>query len=122
MLTLKNKISKVSALIGMSVLSFFASVSTAMGVSAPEVTAPSGMTATTDDLADIVSGGINSVFAIAVVIAVVMVVWQGFKLISGNPQAAENAKGAIFRIIIGLAIIVFSWVIIGAAAQFIVGL
>jgi hypothetical protein len=61
----------------------------------------------------IVQTVVASLFSVAVLVAVVNIVWQGFKLIGGNPSAAQGAKDAIIKTLIGLAVILFSWAIVG---------
>ena len=57
---------------------------------------------------------INTVFGLAALIAIVNIVWQGFKMISPtNPGAADGAKKAIFQTLIGLGIIFFARIIVG---------
>jgi hypothetical protein len=56
-------------------------------------------------------------FSLGTSLAVINVVWQGFKMMGGNPQAAKQAKSSITKSIIGLIIILFSWTIVGFAVN-----
>ena len=78
---------------------------------------PLGSSKTTSDLANIVNGAIPLVFSFAVVIALVIIIWQGLKMVGGNPQAAEAAKGTIIRVLIGLAVIVLATAIVNVVTS-----
>lgn len=70
-----------------------------------------------DEVEGVIRTLISSIFALAALIAVGNVVWQGFKMMGSNPGSAEQAKGAIIRTLIGLAVILFAWAIVGVVAN-----
>ena len=69
------------------------------------------------DIAAIVQKLITALFGVATLVAVCVVVWQGFKLMSGNPSAAQDAKTAIIQTLVGLGVILFSWSIVGVVVN-----
>lgn len=58
--------------------------------------------------------GLNRVFFWAGIIAVVIIVFAGYRYIAsaGNPEKAKQARNAIFYTIIGLLVIIFSFAIV----------
>jgi len=68
----------------------------------------------TDNLLDVVSTIINLAFALAGIVAVVYLIMGGFNYVTagGNPEAVEGAKTTLVNAIIGLVVILVSYLII----------
>lgn len=58
--------------------------------------------------------GLNRVFFWAGIVAVVIIVFAGYRYITsaGNPEKAKQARNTIFYTIIGLLVIIFSFAIV----------
>jgi hypothetical protein len=72
---------------------------------------------TTGDASTIISAIdalVTWLFALAGALAVAYLVYAGIQYITGGAKGAEAAKGAIINAIIGIAVIVLSYVIINA--------
>jgi Type IV secretion system pilin len=61
-------------------------------------------------------------FGLASSLAVINVVWQGFKLMGANPNSAQEAKAAIIKSFLGLATILFAWSIVGFVVNLVAGI
>ncbi len=68
----------------------------------------------TDTLLDVVSTIINLAFAVAGIVAVIYLIIGGFNYVTagGNPETVEAAKTTIVNAIIGLIVILISYLII----------
>jgi ABC-type multidrug transport system fused ATPase/permease subunit len=66
---------------------------------------------------------IKQVLSVAGLIAVAFVIWGGYQYVmsGGNDEMAEKGKKTLINAIIGVAIIVLSWMIIGAISKLILG-
>jgi hypothetical protein len=75
---------------------------------------PTGITA-------MVINVIRFIFPIAAALAVLNVVWQGFKLMGSNPNSAAQAKSAILKSFLGLGTILLAWMIVGLVLKMVTG-
>lgn len=73
-------------------------------------------------LSPVVRSVIPVLFGLACSLAVLNVVWQGFKLMGGNPSAAQSAKASIVKSFLGLATILGAWGIVGLVVRMLSGL
>lgn len=66
---------------------------------------------------------INWALAIAFIAAVIMLIWGGFRYITsaGNDEQAKGARGTIVNALIGMVIIVLSYVIVQIVYRFVSG-
>lgn len=66
---------------------------------------------------------INWALAIAFILAVIFLIYGGFRYIisAGNEEAAKNGRTAIFNALIGIVIIVLSYVIVQIVYRFVSG-
>jgi hypothetical protein len=62
---------------------------------------------------------ISQVLSVAGIIAVVFVIWGGYQYVmsGGNEEMAEKGKKTLINAIIGVVIIVLSWVIIASVSK-----
>jgi hypothetical protein len=105
------KMKKVISVIMLTLVMVLAA-SPAFAADVPSQTVVTGVELT--ELKTTIDTIINTVFGLAALIAIVNIVYQGFKMISPtNPGAADGAKKAIFQTLIGLGIIFFARIIVG---------
>ena len=66
---------------------------------------------------------INWAMAIAFIAAVIMLIWGGFRYITsaGNDEQAKSGRGTIVNALIGMVIIVLSYVIVQIVYKFVTG-
>lgn len=79
---------------------------------------PSGLNCTGGDINSFISTVINWLLGIAFGIAVLFLIIGGFWYITsaGNEETAEKGKGTAINAIIGIVIIILSWVIVNVVA------
>jgi hypothetical protein len=78
------------------------------------------------DLSDLIRMGNNIIrflVYIGVFIGVVMIAWGGFNLVlsQGNESAMEKAKSRIWNVVIGLLIVLLSWLIVDTVLNVLTG-
>lgn len=66
---------------------------------------------------------INLFFEILIIVAVIMVVYAGLKLVTsgGNASAMQDAKSMLSNVIIGFVIILAAWLIVDTIFKMLVG-
>ena len=76
-----------------------------------------------DGIADLVQTVIQWALGIAFIVAVAVLIYGGFKYIlsAGNEESATTGRQAIFNALIGIVIIVLSWVVVQIVYRFISG-
>lgn len=127
--TLQNKIALFLAAIGMAILPFMAAVpQVAHGqliedvIECPEGT---GLNCEVgqEGLAGMFRKVIEWALGIAFIVAVVILIYGGFKYIisAGNEESAKTGRQAIFNALIGIVIIVLSYVVVQIVYRFISG-
>lgn len=72
------------------------------------------------DLATIFGNVLNAVVALASIALFTMLVWGGMRYLSsgGDPKSTEQAKGIITFAIIGMALLLISWVVLRFLEEF----
>jgi hypothetical protein len=67
-----------------------------------------------EDLLDVISSVINLAFAMAAIVAVIYLIIGGYSYVTagGNPEAVEMAKTTIVNALIGLLVILVSYLIV----------
>ncbi len=64
---------------------------------------------------DVIEKVVNFLLILAGALAVAYLIWAGIQYITGGAKGEENAKKAIINAVIGVIIIVLSYVIVNAA-------
>lgn len=75
------------------------------------------------DFASTVNNVIQFIITVMILIAVLMLVVAGFKLVTsrGNTSAAEAAKKMIFNVVIGIVIVLAAWVLVDTIIKALAG-
>ena len=92
-----------------TVATLFATTTASFAQAVPDIQ-PAGGT----DIIAIITTITQWLFGLAGALAVVYLVYAGIQYITGGPKGAEAAKTSIINAIIGIAVIVLSYVIVNA--------
>lgn len=76
---------------------------------------------TSADPEAIINRIVQFILGLAGAIAVVYLIWAGIQYITGGPKGADAAKAQIVNAIIGIAVILLAYVIVGVVKQAITG-
>ena len=85
--------------------------------------AETGVRCTEGNIASIFRLIINWALAISFIAAVIILIYGGFQYITsaGNADGAKNGKAAVFNALIGIVIIVLSYIIVQIVYRFVAG-
>ena len=98
----------------MNAIGTVAALATTASVAFAATAIPPIEPATGTDVVVIIQRIITWLFTLAGALAVAYLIYAGIQYITGGAKGAEAAKGSIINAIIGIAVIVLAYVIVGA--------
>lgn len=117
--TIKRIITPVTAFVTLSAVPFMARAAGEVQSGLSQISSPfsfGGSITHSDNIIDLIANVISLLLFVAGAVAVVFIIVGGYRYITsaGNEETAEKGKNTVVNAVIGIAVIILSYVIINA--------